>query len=105
MAIDGSSTFEEVRQAYFDNLGYDDGAGSVEMARTFRSACRALLVFLPEETSKGSTRARMGMNVQQIAAALTAVTGWLSANDTAYRTRRVPSRPDFRNFRGGVACE
>jgi len=52
------STFSAARTAYLSNADYADD-GDLDKARDFRSACRALLLLMPAETSNDATATRM----------------------------------------------
>lgn len=77
------TNLSSAQAAYLANTDYADGAGDVTKAQTFRSACRALLVLLPQILSQSGVQ--RGMNMTNIKEELKAVDGWLASNNAATR--------------------
>lgn len=71
------TTLAEAQAAYLANADYADGAGDATKAATFRTACRSLLVLMPQTTGQGGSTLTMSM--PQIAAELKTVDAWVAA--------------------------
>ena len=101
MAIDGTSTVDELLVAYGDNIGYYHGGGSVSQAREFAKACGILLGFMAAESERGSgaTRSRVKMNPDAIQRQLDQANAWLRKHDSAVTKQRV-TQADVSDFRG-----
>lgn len=74
------STLNEARAAYLANADYADGAGDTTKAATFRTACRSLLVLLPQSVSSNATS--MSFTVEKISAELDRVDRWIAGRST-----------------------
>lgn len=74
------TTYEGASAGYLANSDYDDGAGSVEKARLFRAACRALQMLRPTSAAAGG--ASHTFDAAAIRTELQRVQGWLAANDS-----------------------
>jgi len=94
------STLAAARTAYLENSDWSDGAGDIASARAFRTACRALKVLLPAQSSKGG--ASLSMEVAQIENEMARVERWLALNDSAQTQASVRTLvPDLRFTRTG----
>lgn len=65
------------RAAYLANTDYSDGLGDLTKAQAFRSACRALLALMPQQTSEDQQS--ISMSVSSIRLELTAVDTWIAS--------------------------
>lgn len=55
------TTLDEARDAYLANADFADSGGDVTKAQAFRSACRALLVLMPQSAGQGGANVTMSM--------------------------------------------
>jgi len=78
-------TQDAARADYLANADYADGAGDAAKAATFRSACRALIVLLPQSAGQGG--ATLTMSVAQLAAELKTAESFLAARATGSAPR------------------
>lgn len=94
MAIDSTSTQEDIVAQYLDNIGYDHAA-SATSAKLFIQACRAMLVMHPATWSQSSTSItfdpRLWQQQQQ------AAEQWLAVNQ--YTTSGAVRHLAFGDFR------
>lgn len=56
MAIDAATSLQEATREYLTNAGYREAA-SVPQALAFATACRALIILLPQSSMAGGKRA------------------------------------------------
>jgi hypothetical protein len=78
-----AATLTQATDAYLDNADYDTN-GSVSEAKAFRTACRQLLVLLPQQQMRGAggNRQEVQFRMEAIEEALQGVEAWLALNDT-----------------------
>lgn len=92
------TTLTAAKQAYLENVNYDDGEGDIDKARSFRAACRSLIILLPSSSSNSSTS--MSMDIKTVRDELNRVTDFLQVyDDTASRSAGRIMRIDFSEFR------
>ena len=89
------TTLATAKAAYLANSDYSDGAGDPAKAQAFRSACRALLILLPQSaTTPGG--ASSSMSISSIEREIVKVEAWLEAyNNNALNVQYV-SFEDYR---------
>lgn len=82
MTLSSSSTLTQVRNAYFDNAGYEEN-GSPSEAKAFITACRQLLVRQPSRSSKGGRGGEeIEINLTVVSEQLREAQAWLAENGT-----------------------
>ncbi len=86
------STLADAKAAYLANADYADGGGDLAKAQAFRTACRALLLLLPQQTQQGTQMAMM--NLLNLKAELDRAEVWIAA-----RTQGRIVYADVRTFR------
>lgn len=104
-SISSTSTLDEIRAAYLDNVGYAED-GSATKCRAFITACRALLLRMPAE--QGTRESHQKMNPELIQKEIAAAESWLTATGNSLSggssggatSGSLVTRADFRNFRG-----
>uniref|UniRef100_A0A6M3IJ42 Uncharacterized protein n=1 Tax=viral metagenome TaxID=1070528 RepID=A0A6M3IJ42_9ZZZZ len=81
MSLSSSSTLDNAKDAYKDNLSYATTGGSagVTKARLFVEACLWLLLEIPKAAGKGG--ASIQMNPELIRMELERAQAWIAAND------------------------
>jgi len=91
------SNLAEAHAAFLANADYADGSGDLTKAQAFRSACRSLLVLMPQSASKGQSST--SMSVTSIKAELDRVEAWVGdhGGQTAGGSRVVYG--NMRDFR------
>lgn len=84
--LDSSSTLDQIKDAYADNASYAED-GSATKAKAFITACRLLLLKLPNVASKGGESLEFDRSLlrDQIEDA----SRFVAANDTGTGTGRV----------------
>lgn len=96
MPINSTSSPSEILAVYADNLGYDMD-GSVRKAKSFITACRALLALRPDQTTIDGTSQRFDQS--QIREELDRAQRWLSRNGGVNGQRTASRRWDMRGLR------
>lgn len=92
MALNSSSSLEEIQAAYLDNASYAESA-SVEKALAFQTACLMLLLKLPRTASHGP--ANVALNTDLIRQELDRCREWLASHGEEDAVRHF----SFRQFR------
>lgn len=102
MAGSAMATLATILANYEANADYEE-AGSVTKAQAFLTACRILLVKMPNRSSMrgGGAGSEMQMSVELLTAQITAAQNFIAANPTAAQQLANPDvlHPDFTNFR------
>ena len=93
MALSGTSTLAEIQTAYLENADYQE-SGDVTKAKTFVTACRMLLVKMPEEADHSGERLQFDMEL--IRDEMKAAQSWLQAKDTSKRRAKFHDFSDYR---------
>ena len=94
-SLGSDSTLQEIKDAYLDNASYEQNS-SVSEAQTFITACKMLLILIPQFASKGGTE-QIGMKVDLIQDELDRARQWLNVNGTG--TSQPVKYSNFQNFR------
>jgi len=87
LAMSTIATLAEAKAAYLANADYADGSGDLTKAAAFRTACRSLLVLLPQTSA--SDRHSVTMSVAAIERELNLVQGWIQEHGGAIAAGRV----------------
>lgn len=99
MAITSSSSYDDVKDAYLDNLSYETD-GSTTKALAFVEACRALILFVPSRNVQGGRGGHeTEFDIAEIRRQLETARAYVAANSTAVGTAGSMIGVDFRNFR------
>jgi|SRR6185437_3017856 len=100
MTISSSSTLADCQAAYLDNCGYREQR-SLTMARAFCSACRAILLLMPQSAAQGGDQT-ISFNIPAIRAQLDDAQGWIAMNSAGNGSERVVGTvsPNFRGLYG-----
>lgn len=94
MVLNLRTELETVQQAYLDNADYEEVA-SVTKAKVFVSACRKLLLLLPQMTRQAS-RFELQIDTKVIPEALKHAKDWISSvSGSAAGAVRAFSLTDF----------
>lgn len=96
-SLNGSSTFAQVQQVYFANAGYMED-GSTAEAAAFITACRFLLLMIPNSSEKRSG-GRVEFDMTIIRDEMRAAQRWL-ANANASEEGAGIIFPGFDGLRG-----
>ncbi|HOX08178.1 MAG TPA: hypothetical protein PK280_17415 [Planctomycetota bacterium] len=81
------TTLDAARAAYLANADYADGAGDLAKAQDFRSACRALLVLMPQSAGQGGSNVTMSM--AEVAKQLAAAESFVGTKASATAPRAI----------------
>jgi hypothetical protein len=79
MAITSSSSYEDVRDEYLDNLSYDAN-DSLSEAKLFRAACRAILVFAQSSKHGAGGGEEVEFNLDIIQKQLEEANAWIASH-------------------------
>ena len=91
-----TTTYSEAMAAYIDNADYEEDE-SVSKAKAFITACRQLLVLLPQKSALDGTN--IEHDLKNIADEMQNARNWLAANDTSTSGRTRPRFFDLSGFR------
>lgn len=93
--LSSASTLDEIKAAYADNASYQEDS-DVGKCRAFITACRLLLLKLPQSTRKGDSE--LTLSISAIQSELKLAKQWLSTSNAAAAGGGV-RYSDFSDFR------
>jgi hypothetical protein len=94
-SISSASTLDQIKNSYLDNGSYQEDS-DVGKARAFCTACRLLLLMLPQSTRKGDSE--LTLSIESIRSELKLAKQWLATANAAAAGGGI-RYADFSNLR------